>query len=173
MAGLTMQETIAQSMGALSQWEPTWIEHAQANGEEFRRRKTSQKQLYMKGTGKIVVIIGMGHSFEDQISVLKKYRNVVEIFAVDKAFLALVKHGIKPDYVIVADAGISYEKYCEPCLQNTEGVNLIHAITGNPKWGQAWKGPVFYYVNKDNIFSEVKFAKISGCYEAIPAGSNV
>ena len=173
MPGLSMKETIAQSKGALSQWEPRWIEHSLANGIEYRKRGTKHKDLLMKGTGKTVVIVGMGHSFEDQIETLKKYRHAVEVCVVDKGFRDLLNHGIKPDYVMVADAMVSYEKYCEPYLKDTDGVVLISAITANPKWAANWKGSVYFYVNKDNIFTEIKFAGISGCYEALPAASNV
>ena len=171
--GLTLKETIAQSKGALKQWEPTWIINSMANGETYRRQGTKHKDLLMKGTGKTVVIIGMGHSFEDQINTLKEYRQYVEICVVDKGFRDLLRHGITPDYVMVADAGISYEKYCEPYIPSTDKVTLISSVTANPKWAENWKGKVYFYVNKDNIFTEVKFAKISGCYEAIPAASNV
>ena len=170
---LSLKETIAQSKGALKQWEPTWILNSLENGETMRRQKTSHKDLLMKGTGKTVVIIGMGHSFEDQIATLKEYRDSVEICVVDKGFRDLLRHGITPDYVMVADAAVSYEKYCEPYLESTPNVKLLSSVTANPKWGQNWKGKVYFYVNKDNIFTEVKFAKISGCYEAIPAASNV
>ena len=49
-------------------------------------------------------------------------------------------------------------------------------ITANPDWSEAWHengGEVWYFVNKDNIKTEERYAPMSGCREVIPASSNV
>lgn len=129
--------------------------------------------LRNQGIGKELVIVSMGGSFEKQVETLKKYQHKVDIMAVDKAFVPLMEHGIRPDFVLVADAQVSFSNYCEPFLNKTKDIVLLSNVNANPDWHSNWKGIKSFYVNKDNIESEKEFSAISGCNDQIHAGSNV
>ena len=177
---LKPDEVMAQSKAAMAQWGPTWESHATKNGELFRKLGHTHKELLFKGAGKIIVVVGMGPSLEHQIETLKKYHDnpAVEIMCVDKAMGFLLKHGIKPDYVNIADAGIDYERWCKPYIEQTRDINLICNMTANPEWSHNWrynqeKNNIWFYINRDNIQSEKIYSAISGCNDMIHAGSNV
>jgi len=173
--GLSQQEVLKQSEGALAQWEEKWRKHSKINGEIFKERGVRQRELMFKGIGKTGLLIAYAPSLEDNIDIVKKYKDNdgLEIICVDKAFKSLVDNGIIPDYVLLCDAGVDYNKWLKPCIDKTKNVTLLSNINGNPDWTSNWKGPINFFVNKDNIQSEKIFSGISGCTDIIPAGSNV
>ena len=167
---MNKQEVLAQSQVAYDKWKDLW----RYNSNIARTvPKVPMSMLKNQGTGKQLVIISMGGSFEKQIEILKKYQDKVDILAVDKAFVPLMNHGIRPDFVLVADAQVSFQCYCEPYLNKTDDIILLANVNSNPDWARNWKGLKSYYVNRDNIKSEVEFSKISGVEDLIHAGSNV
>jgi len=164
------QEVLQQSQNAIRQWKDLWTRNCQIN----KNLATGPISLLKnQGIGKNVVCISMGPSLEKQIDDLKKYRDKVDIICVDKAAKALIQRGIIPDFVVIADAQVSYEIYCEPIKAATRNITLIGNINSNPKWGMNWLGQKFYYINKDNINSEVIFSGLTGITDLMIAGSNV
>jgi len=172
---LNKNEVLEQSKSALSQWEPIWRANAQKNGELYRTLGTTHQDLLYVGAGRKLLCIGTGPSLEKNLDILEKYKDTtqIDIACIDKAFSILMSKGIKPDYVYIADAAVSYEKYCKPYVDQTEDIVLISNITAQSDWAANWEGLKFFYVNKDNIESEKIFIEISGCKEVIPASSNV
>jgi hypothetical protein len=167
-------EVLQQSKAAFGQWEGQWREHARINGKKYKEDGRSQQDLIYIGAGKTLVCAANGSSLEDHIDTIKKYKNdSVDIICCDKTFGVLLKQGIKPNYVVVADANVGYKEWLEPWIDETRDVILFASICANPEWTLNWKGPVYFYVNKDNIESEKIFSEISGCHEFIPASSNV
>lgn len=175
--GLKADEVLQQSKGAFAQWEKVWRENSKINGKVFREdpRTMTRKEILHEGAGKTCLCVAYASSLEDNIETLQKYNDNdgYDIICVDKAFGELVKHGIKPKYVVLCDAGVSYKDWCEPYIDDTEDVILVSNINGNIEWSKNWKGKINFFVNKDNIKSEEIFMKISGCPDLIPAGSNV
>ena len=164
------KEVLKQSQRAYDQWSPIWRHNSNiAKGIP----KIPMSALKNQGIGKELVIISMGGSFEKQVEYLKKYQDKVDILAVDKAFAPLMERGIRPDFVLIADARVSFSCYCEPFLKDTKDIVLLSNVNANPDWGANWKGIKSYYVNKDNIQSEIEFSRISGVEDQIHAGSNV
>jgi hypothetical protein len=172
---LSEEEVLAQSKAAFNQWEDKWKEHARINGDKYKIDGLSSRDLLYSGYGKTLVICGMGTSLEDHIDTLKKYKDKpgIDICCCDKGFKTLMDNGIKPDMVFVADAVVDYDKWAKQYIEETSEIKLMASITCNPKWPGNWRGPVYFYVNKDNIKSEEIFGAISGCTEMIPASSNV
>jgi len=170
---LTPKEVLKQSEAAFGQWVDIWDSHAEKNGKKYKEDGRSQNELLFCGVGKKLVCVGMGSSFEDNIETLKEKSDDIDVACVDKAYYYLMENGIKPKFVFLADAGISYDNYCKKYIDDTEDVILISNVTANVDWTLQWKGPVYFYVNKDNIKTEERYSKISGCNEIIPAASNV
>lgn len=176
---LSAEEVLKQSQAAFKQWGSTWKEHAVKNGKLYQELKTSHKDLLFTGMGKTLLCIAYAPSFEEQIDIVKQYKNdAVDIACVEKCLGSLLDHGITPKYVFTADAGVSYEKWMKPWKEKTKDINLIMNITGNPEWCYNWelnekRNNIYFYVNKDNIQTEKIYQPLSGCNEVIPASSNV
>lgn len=173
MSALNNQEVLDQSNNAFNQWRELWDSHAAKHAEIHKKKPTSHQELLYRGYGKTLLCVAMGPSLEDEIQTILANRNKYDIACVDKAFTYLVDHCIIPDYVFVADAKVDFTAWGKKYIDNTENVTLIASVTSNPEWAENWKGPVYYYVNKDNIKTEERYSKISGIREIIPAGSNV
>lgn len=168
---LTSDDIRKQSLTVWNtQGEKIWIPNATENAKLERRDPT---ELEHSGIGKYCVLVAMGPSLEENIDTLKKYRDKVDIVCCDKAFVPLMDHGIKPNFVMTADASIPY-KYIETRRRDTEGVCLIATPYANPVWTSMWKGPRYFYVNQDAIESERFFKPIlKNRYRTIPASSNI
>lgn len=170
---LTEQEVLTQSRSAYNQWAPQWREHAAKNGKFAATRRERLSDLYGRGIGKRVVIVAMGASLEESMPEIIKHRGTVDVLCVDKALGPCIEHGVVPDYVVLMDANVSWEKYGAPYAERAKSTKLIMNVNGNPEWSHGWQGAVYFAVNKDNIQSEREFSAISGIGELVPAGSNV
>jgi hypothetical protein len=171
---LSEKEVLEQSKNAFRQWGDTWDSHARINGEIYRRNGRTIKDLLHCGAGRKLLCIANAPSFEDNIRLIKEHEtDAVDIACVDKCMGSLLQFGIKPQFVFVSDAGISYDKYCKHYIDETEDIILIASVTANPEWTQNWKGKIYFYVNKDNIKTEERYKELSGVQEMTPASSNV
>ena len=174
---LKNDEVLAQSKGAYAQWGETWRSHAKRNGELAKKRGTPNMRMYGHGVGMNAICVGFGASLEDHLDDLRNKTKAFEILCVDKAMGYLFDNDIAPDFVYVADAGVSYEKFCEPYLDKIKehGTCLVANVTSNPEWGEGWPedNKIFYYVNEDNIQSQLEYGPISGVTEMVKAASNV
>lgn len=164
-------EVLRQSQQVWDQFgESKWIPFAKENAKLERRNANELKGC---GIGKFLVLAAMGESLEDQIDVLKKYQDRVDIITCDKGFVPLMKHGIKPKYVIVCDANVRYA-HVEDHVMQTKDIILIATPYAHTAWTTMWKGPRYFYVNRDSIQSEKIFLPIMGeDSRIIPASSNV
>jgi hypothetical protein len=167
---LSNAEVIAQSKVVFNQFgESVWIPNAKKN---FELPHKDAKELISCGIGKVLVLVGMGSSLEEQAATISKYRDRCDVCVCDKGFGPLLDHGVKADYVFLCDANIPF-RYIEPYIDKTDGVNLIATPYANPEWTTPWKGQRYFFVMRDAIESEQNFFKIFGNLRGVPAGSNV
>lgn len=167
---LSKDEIVMQSNAALTQWGPQWEEHAKEHSK-YQMRPFSDFQNI--GVGKVLLLVANGYSFEENIETIKKYRDNVDIMACDKTIGHLIENGIRPDYCMVCDANVNYEKYLEPYKDELYKTTLFMNVCGNPLWTrEKWK-KTYFFVNMDAIKSEGKFMKLSGCKNTIAAATNV
>lgn len=171
MSILTYQDVKDQSNQVYNQFgEAKWKPFAGINSLLPRDPGNSYENV---GVGKFLVSAAMGESLEDNIDTIRKYRDRIDILTCDKGFGYLIENGIKADYVIICDCNIQM-KWIEKYIDYTEGVKLLSTPYANPQWTISWKGPKYFYVNKDAIQSEDKFLPFFGDdTRVIPAGSNV
>jgi len=173
MQNLTYADVKKQSHTVFKQFgESKWIPFANDNVNLVNQRST--EELRNCGLGKVLVSVAMGASLEDQIETLKKFRNRCDILCCDKAFGVLLDHGITPDFVMLCDCNIEY-RWVAPYIDKTAGIKLIATPYANTEWTKKWKGPVYFYVNRDAIETEKVFLPIMGPQgiRTIPASSNV
>lgn len=168
---VSAMEVQRQSEAVFNQFgESVWIPNAQENAKLSRG---NIDDLRNAGIGKFLLLCAMGESLETNIETIRKYRDRVDVVTCDKGFGPLLDHGIKADFVMICDANIPFH-YMEKYVEKTEGVTLISTPYANPQWTKAWRGPKYFYINKDAIVSERIFLKIFGHEtRTIPAGSNV
>ena len=187
---LNYEDVRKQSTAVWNQFgESKWLPYSQINSKLPNRRDPFE--LKGCGIGKFAVLAAMGASLEDHIDAIKKYRSRFDLITCDKGFGTLLNHGIKADYVQLCDCNIPY-KWLEPYLEETKGVKLLATTYANVEWTTKWKGPIYFYANKDALQSEKKFLPIMGDpnegklgfmpgslpirhenVRVIPAGSNV
>ena len=170
---LSQAEVLKQSKGAMKQWEGTWRSHAKENGEIMRQKGMRNQRIYGHGIGRKALCIGYSPGLEYKIDDIKQKNESVDILSIDKGMGYLLDHEIKPNFVYLADAGIDYNKWCKPYIEQTKDICLMMNVTANPEWARNWKGKIFYFVNQDNIRTEDIFSPISGCRELVKASSNV
>ena len=93
--------------------------------------------------GRHIFIAGAGPSIEESIPFLKKYqsRDEIAIISADMALKVLLKHGIKPGYVISCETS--------PALffagAKTEGIRLLAFSCISPTNLRSWKGEVSFF----------------------------
>lgn len=172
MKPLTFQDVKLQSTAVFNQFgRSKWIPFAKENAKHPLRRDA--EELRGCGIGKVLVSVALGASTEDHIETLKKYRDRVDIITCDKGFRPLLEHGVKADYVMLCDCNIIFQKWA-PSEEDTVGVKLISTPYSNVDWTRKWRGPIYFYLNRDAIESENIFLEIMGPRtRMIPASSNV
>lgn len=139
--------------------ESKWLPYSQINAKLRNRRDPFE--LEQCGVGRFAVLAAMGASLEGHIDTLKKYRDRFDLITCDKGFGTLLEHGLKADYVQLCDCNIQY-KWLEPYVNETRGVKLLATTYANVEWTTRWKGPIYFYTNKDALQSEKKFLPILG-----------
>lgn len=171
MGLLGYNDVKAQSMAVFKQFgESKWIPNAKENA---KLERGDARSFVNTGLGRFAVLAAMGPSLEAQVDTIKKYRDRIDVITCDKGFGALLDHGIKADYVILCDANIQ-QRWLRPYIEETRGVKLLATPYASLDWTHFWKGPKYFYVNRDAIQSERIFLEILGEKTAtIPAGSNV
>lgn len=160
-----------QSINAYNQWKHLWRANATFH-KDFEMK--SLDDFEFNGVGKACVLVANGYTYEKNIETLKKHQDNVDIIACDKTIGSLIDNGITPDYCIVCDASVNYEKYLKPWKDKLSNTVLFSNVCGNTEWTNidGWKDR-YFFINRDVLKSEVEFEKLSGCPNAIPAGTNV
>lgn len=171
--GVTWKDCNRQSQTVWDQFGKKWVSTAKKNAELDRK---DVEELRHVGIGRTLVSVAMGASVESQIETLKEYRGKCDIITCDKGFKMLHDKGIKVDYVHLADTNIETRWMGgddSPLWKETKGVKLICTPYANYEWTKRWKGPRYFYVNKDAIRSEKTFLKIIPGARIVPASTNV
>lgn len=168
---LTDKEIREQSMNAYKQWCVQWRKQATYHSKYPMK---SFKDFENIGMGKAILCVANGYSFEREIETIKKLQHKVDIMCCDKTLGQLIENNIFPTYCMVCDANVPYESYMKPWEDKLDKTIMFNCVTGNPAWTDNgnWKDR-YFYVNKDILKSEEEFSKLSGCYNQIPAATNV
>jgi len=168
---LSHKDVVKQSNSVWNQFgETKWVPYANVNVKLDHRDPV---KFFNHGIGKTLVLVGMGESLEEKVSILKKYRDRFEIVVCDKGFGPLLDQGVKADHVFLCDANVPF-KYIEKWIPETKGVNLISTVYGNTEWTIPWLGDRYFFIHRDAIETEKHFFPIFGeGMRSIPASSNV
>ena len=168
---MTHDEIVKQSIQAYKQWSKDWAANAKIHS---KYKMKSFDDFRNSGIGKAVLLVANGYSFEENLDIIKKYKDNVDIVCCDKTLGHLIDNGIIPKFCITCDAHVSYETYLKPWEDKLQGTILINNVCGNTEWSANgnWKDK-YFYVNKDVMNYEKEFIAISGCPNVVTAGTNV
>jgi len=168
---MNKDDIIKHSKQAYAQWCKQWRANASYH-KKFQSK--SFEDFRSTGIGKAALLVANGYSFEENLETIKKYKDNVDVICCDKTLGHLLDHGITPYICVVCDANVSYEKYVQPWKDKLQDTILFNNVCGNTKWteGGNWKD-VYLYVNKDVMEYEKEFMALSGCVNAVTAGTNV
>jgi hypothetical protein len=168
---ITNEQIKAQSLSAYNQWCVQWREQAKMHSK-FKMKPFTD--FANGGIGRACLLVANGYSLEKEIETIKKHQAFVDILVCDKAMGHLLDNGIVPTYVMLCDANVSFEKYCEKWKDKLEGTILFANVCSNPKWTHnvKWRD-IYFFANEDILKSEKEFMKLSGCPNKIPAATNV
>jgi len=167
------QQIRDQSESAIKQWGEQWERHCQIHSKD-PQVTNSLMDFGASGIGKAILLCANGYSLEENIKTIRQNQNGVDIIACDKTLGHLIDNGIKPKFCLVCDANVDYDRYLKPFENQLDETILLINVCANPQWSQNgnWKRK-YFFVNKDILDSQIKFSKISGCTNFIPAGTNV
>lgn len=172
---LSRKEVVEQSKRAFDRWCDIWHENAKKNSDIGYT--DSNKPI--RGS-QDVVICAFGPSLIDNIKsiVENKIDEVLDVVCIDKSLKTLLENDVVPNYCVVADAQVDFDKYGNIDPKLCRRIDLFCAVTANYKWAEYWKnngGNVHFYLNKDNIRTHKIFGKYFDGKKKhiIPASSNV
>jgi hypothetical protein len=148
-----------QSKAAFKQWAIQWREHA-VKHSTFKQH--SFEEFENVGVGRAVLCVANGYSFEEEIETIKEHQANVDIMACDKTLGHLLDNGVTPQYVMVCDANVDYDRYMAKWKDQLKDTILFINVCANPKWSHNgnWKKVVFFS-NKDVLDSHLEFAALS------------
>lgn len=161
-------EVYRQSKAAFKQWDSDWTRNCGLNRPFI---KNSMDEIRGEGENRSILAVAYGPSLGKNLSSLKTLQDMIPIICADKAFKTLMANGIKPKYIVVADANVNYKKYGEGV--DSSGTAMIINVCGNHEWVKNWKGKIYFYVNTDNLGTQFKYSKLTGINDFISAASNV
>ena len=164
---LNQKDIQQQSEAAWNVWKNKWLDNCRVN-KALKKGKLSDLLDHAKG--KVLIQAAFGYSLSKHIDLLKKYKDKVEVMCCDKAFGYLMENGIIPTYCLIADASVTIDWIKGQDISKTI---LLSNVAANPEWTLNWKGPLYFYVNWDNIGTAHILGRAADCWEVIPASSNV
>lgn len=174
---LGKEEIVKQSERAYERWKEIWHSNAKDNTGKYYKENP---EIRNSKQGKSCIIAAFGPSLKKNVEIIKKanLHYQYDIVAVDKTVKTFLDKDIVPNYLIVSDAQVSFEKYGNIDPKYCKRIKLIMAVTANSKWAKHWienGGQVYYYVNKDNIRTHKIFGEYLKNKQSllIPASSNV
>lgn len=114
------------------------------NIKRYEKEKNIEELFKTKGSygDKHCLVCGAGPSLNDNLELIKKYREHFTIFGVDSSLRPLYKNDIHPDYVLTidpCDTSLFFKDY-----KNDKTI-LIASVHTHYKGIEAWENKIFFY----------------------------
>ncbi len=114
------------------------------NLKRYEKEENIGKLFDTKGqyTDKHCLVCGAGPSLNENIELIKKYREHFTIFGVDSSLKPLYKKGVFPDYVLTidpCDTSLFFKDY------KNERTILIASVHTHYKGIEAWENKIYFY----------------------------
>lgn len=150
----------------LYSWRNEWVKNTKANLEHFKylNKDHSVKVILNELRNQPCILVGAGPSLAKNIKYLKLAKEKgIPIIACSHSVMYLAQEdvNITPDYVVVLDAGASWDDYFLNTKLNLKNVPLLADMTCNAEQLKKWEGPVYFYHSASPDGSNVaKFVKM-------------
>jgi hypothetical protein len=143
------EKTFSNANGiTLYSWRNDWLKNLKANLEHFKyfNRENSVKIFFNELINKPLILVGAGPSLEGNIEYLALAKEKgIKIMVGHHSLMYLADKGIKPDYVVVLDAGEMWDDYYAFDKMDYSDVPLLADIVCNSEQLKKWPGPVKFY----------------------------
>lgn len=148
----------------LYSWRNEWTKNTKANLEHFKylNRDHSVKVFLNELRNQPVILVGAGPSLANNIKDLKIAKEKgIPIMACSHSVMYLAQEEIVPDYVVILDAGATWDDYFLNTKLNCKNIPLLADMTCNAEQLKKWEGPVYFYHSASPDGSNVaKFVKM-------------
>lgn len=112
-----------------------WIKNCFANIKQIQKHQEKNcgpqicdvKNLFEKFKGAVALLVAAGPSLDDNIEVIKKNQGRAVIICVDTALNALLKNGIKPDFLVTSDCQYLNSRHLD--FQDLKEINIITELS--------------------------------------------
>ena len=152
-------------------YERLWLNNARANKRLVKQYGWASDAFQGIHKGKTSVLLGASPAIKSQIETLKELREDPQFvfLGISSNFQYLIEKGLRPEYVMVADADPVIEKhYADTDFSKTRGITLIANVCAHNDLIKKWQGPIRFLA----IYSTLKrmdkklnkwFAPLNGC----------
>lgn len=150
----------------LYSWRNDWLKNMKDNLDYFGyfNRDHSVKVFFNELIKESIILVGAGPSLAKNIDKLKVAKEKgIKIMAAHHAimYLSQEQYQIKPDYVVMLDAGCMWGDYTKHEGMDFKDVPLLVDQTCNCEQLKAWEGPKFFYKStQPETGSIAKFLKM-------------
>jgi len=131
-----------------------WIENARINRKIVRNRGWIA-ELQDNHSGKTAVMLGASPAIKNQIATLRILQDDSDfvLIGITSGLKFMLDNGIKPKYVMIADADPDIERFWKGLDMNqTKDMTLLANICTHPKLLNMWQGPIKFIA----IYTAVK-----------------
>jgi len=138
-----------------------WAVNAEQNIPRFNKENSiiNLEFKYYMEQEKAIVLVGSSPCLKEDVKKLKELDDNFRIICANSALRYLLKHGVRPHYVISLDSDkIDIPQHLD-C--DSEGITLLASAITSPVALDKWKGPIFYmcyeskYIDK-NVMRRMK-----------------
>jgi len=154
-----------------TKYEGLWLENAKANKQIFREHGWAAEAFQGIHKGKTTVLLGASPAIKNQIEKLKELREDPDFIfiGVSSGLEYLLKQGLHPHYMMVADADPNIERFWRDTdFNETKDITLITNLCTHPNILERWKGDIKFLAiwttikKLDKKFSKW-FSPLNGC----------
>ena len=148
----------------LYSWRNDWVNNTRENLKHFGyfNRDNSIKIYFNELINEPVILVGAGSSLEKNIEYLKLAKEMkIPIISSHHSLMYLADYGIKPDYVVVLDAGKMWDDYFAFDKMDWSDVPLLADQTCNTEQLKKWPGKVKFFKSTNPVDTNIgKFIKM-------------
>lgn len=155
----------------------TWLENISKNKKLCDKRGWATVALQGKHQGQTAVMLGASPAIEKQFDILRnlQYDPDFVLIGITSGLANLLKNGIKPRYVMIADASPRIKRFWKSMdMSQTKGMTLIANICTNPALLDMWQGDIKFVaiwttIEKIDRKIQKKYQPVNGCGNMFPA----
>lgn len=154
-----------------------WYKNINENKERCKQYGWAAQALQGLHKGKTAIMLGASPAITKQIETLKGIQGDPDfvLIGITSGLRNLLKNGIKPNYVMIADAKPTIKRFWDDIdMSQTKGITLIANICVNPVLLDMWQGDIKFvalWTNDKKLDSKIqkKYQPVNGNGVMFPA----